>query len=391
MSEVNKDTKKNLEEAIKDGSINKHMVNIVDNFSNRNQLSKSNYVEGVVDPGLKTIDSLMSKIYRKTQIELNRDISISDIKDIIRCSIIVDNYSQVIPLIRELRNTIPSLKGDVCENQTGYIGIHLSLVIDGVNAEMQISTRESWYAKQAGEEIYERWRLFSLPNEIDKINKMSDSERKVYLKNLFSQFNLRKIQFSYCKNMFASLHKYTKLDKYKEAINAVLYLNNYTQSSSEKDSLKRYTIKIKDIKSKDEFITDCLNYLSIAEIAKNDLITIANKALKLVKEKEGSYELTNDEKLFSELKKNYFSIITLKLKKDFNGAFSVSKYISKLNKITNELAFSTIYLNDGVIEKEDRIFKNPELLKLIKIVKRDNDSKNQFLSLIKQDNLDNML
>ena len=190
MSEVNKDTKKNLEEAIKDGSINKHMVNIVDNFSNRNQLSKSNYVEGVVDPGLKTIDSLMSKIYRKTQIELNRDISISDIKDIIRCSIIVDNYSQVIPLIRELRNTIPSLKGDVCENQTGYIGIHLSLVIDGVNAEMQISTRESWYAKQAGEEIYERWRLFSLPNEIDKINKMSDSERKVYLKNLFSQFNL---------------------------------------------------------------------------------------------------------------------------------------------------------------------------------------------------------
>ena len=171
----------------------------------------------------------------------------------------------------------------------------------------------------------------------------------------------------------------------------MLYLNNYTQSSSEKDSLKRYTIKIKDIKSKDEFITDCLNYLSIAEIAKNDLITIANKALKLVKEKEGSYELTNDEKLFSELKKNYFSIITLKLKKDFNGAFSVSKYISKLNKITNELAFSTIYLNDGVIEKEDRIFKNPELLKLIKIVKRDNDSKNQFLSLIKQDNLDNML
>ena len=94
---------------------------------------------------------------------------------------------------------------------------------------MQVSTKEGWYAKQAGEEIYERWRNFSLAKEISEISTICDNKIKQdKINQLFSHYNLKTIQLSYCRNMFSSLHKYTKLDKIKEDINAVLYLNNST-------------------------------------------------------------------------------------------------------------------------------------------------------------------
>ena len=167
-----------VNEAINYGLISKNVVEMVDKFSIKNNLNKSTFYDGIIDPGVQSIDSLLSKMYRKTHLELNKDFSLTDVKDVIRCSVIVDNYNQVIPLIRELRKNIPSLKGDVSENETGYIGIHLSLIINGFNAEMQISTREAWYAKQAGEEIYERWRNFSLSKEVSELWTIADKEKR---------------------------------------------------------------------------------------------------------------------------------------------------------------------------------------------------------------------
>lgn len=394
MVEANENKRKNnLEEALNYGLINKHVVEMVDKFTSKNNLNKSIFVDGIIDPGVKSADSLISKMYRKTHIDLNNEFSLRDIKDIIRCSIIVDNYNQVIPLIRELRKSIPSLKGDICENETGYMGIHLSLIIDGFNAEIQISTREAWYAKQAGEEIYERWRNFSLAKEVSELCTLTKkTEKEEKLQKLFSHYNLKNIQLDYCRSMFSSLHKYTKLDKLKENINAVLYLNTYNHNElGNNNNLTKYNIKIKDVKDKQELLDSCHDYIALANIVKKDLLEYANKALNIVKNtQELDNNLTEEEKKFMTLKKKYFSLITKQMKDNFNGEFEVSKYTSKLNKIANKFAFDNIsYLDNSSIDDLIIDSNNEDISKLEEIVRRDIFSKNYFLSLININNKDN--
>lgn len=374
-----------INEAINYGLINKHVVEMVDKFVSKNNLNKSSFADGVIDPGLKSVDSLLSKMYRKTHLELNEEFALTDVKDIIRCSIIVDNYNQVIPLIRELRKSLPSLKGDICENEMGYIGVHLFLTIDGFNAEMQISTREAWYAKQAGEEIYGRWRDFSLSKEVSDIHLIKDEvEKKKRINQLFSLYNRKTIQSNYCKNMFSSLHKYTKLDKLKENINAVLYLNTHKNDIyNENKVMNKYKIKIKDMKSKKELIDSCLDYLSLANKARNSLIEYANNALKIIDNSDASTQLTNTERDFIIIKKKYFSLLTESLKNKFNGKFEVSKYISKLNKISNKLAYNNLnYLKTNNIDNLVIEDNNMDIANLEEIVRKDIFSKSLFLSLI---------
>jgi len=384
-----KENKKSLEieDAIHFGLINKNVVQMVDKFSSKNNLNKSVFVDGIIDPGVKKIDSLLSKMYRKVHLELDHDFLLTDIKDVIRCSIIVDNYDQVIPLIRELRKSIPSLKGDVCENKTGYIGIHLSLIVNGINAEMQIATRESWYAKQAGEEIYERWRNFSLSKEASELFAIADKNlKKEKAKQLFSQYTLKSIQLSYCKNMFSSLHKYTKLDKLKESINAVLYLNNCENKFSDDDNLKKYKIRIKDVSNHEEFLDNCQDYLQLANESKKDLIDCAKKALNIVRNKKDfDYDklLSKQERDFMLLKKKYFSLLTKEMKSKFNGKFEITRYISKLNKISNKLALENInYLKNNWLDNLVINMESEDIINLEEIVRRDIVSKNYFLSLI---------
>ena len=363
------------------------MIQIVDKFTSKNNLNKSKIMEGIIDPGVKSIDSVLSKMYRKAHIELDTDFTLKDIKDVIRCSIIVDNYNQVIPLIRELRKSIPSLKGDVCENSTGYIGIHLSLIINGFNAEIQISTKEGWYAKQAGEEIYERWRNFSLAKEVSEIVTISDDKDKQdKINQLFSHYNLKTIQLNYCRNMFASLHKYTKLDKIKEDINAVLYLNNANQIEEKIETSHKYNIKIKDVKNHDELMENCKSYLQLANAAKKELLDHADMALFIIKhnkEKITNASLTKTERDFVCLKKKYFGLVIEEMKRKFNGKLQIIKYISKVNKIANKLAFEhineieTVSLDNLIID-----FNSEEIIKLEEIIRRDILSKNYFLSLI---------
>lgn len=367
--------------------ISQNVVQIVDKFTSKNNLNKSKVMDGIIDPGVKSLDSILSKMYRKAHIDLDTEFSLKDIKDVIRCSIIVDNYNQVIPLIRELRKSIPSLKGDVCENSTGYIGIHLSLIINGFNAEIQISTKEGWYAKQAGEEIYERWRNFSLAKEVSEIiNICDDKIKQEKINQLFSHYNLKTIQLNYCRNMFSSLHKYTKLDKIKEDINAVLYLNNYSQIDESTKNSHIYNIKIKDAKNKEELMKNCKNYLQLANEAKKDLLDYANKALFIIKNnnKIADVSLTEKEKNFVSLKKKYFSCIIEEMKRKFNGKLQIIKYVSKVNKISNKLACNNInYANTYLMDNLNVDFNNEEIIKLEEIIRRDILSKNYFLSLIK--------
>jgi len=166
-----------------------------------------------------------------------------------------------------------------------------------------------------------------------------------------------------------------------------------TLSEFENDELRKYNIKIKDVKDKQELLNSCQNYLSLAQIAKKDLIEYANKALKIVrrnKEKDCLNLLTQKEKDFLLLKKKYFSLITKEMKVKFNGEFKVSKYISKLTEIANSLAYNNInYLEVNLLDDLTINYDNEDVIKLQEIVRREIFSKNYFLSLINISNKDN--
>ena len=73
MVEASKNKKEyKISDALDYGLINKHVVEMVDKFTYKNNLNKSVFVDGIIDPGVKSIDSLLSKMYRKTHIELDK-------------------------------------------------------------------------------------------------------------------------------------------------------------------------------------------------------------------------------------------------------------------------------------------------------------------------------
>lgn len=339
-----------------------------------------NFNINIIDPGIKSIDSVLSKIYRKTQIELNHNFSIRDIKDIIRCTIIVDSYNQAIPLIREIRKSIPTLCGDICENETGYIGIHMSLTINNFPAEIQVATKEAWEVKQKGSQIYSKWRDFYLYNELKKIDNCEN--KKEYIQLLFSHYLRKSFELTMCKKMFASLHKNTNLNKLKDAINAVLHINNYTHKEEQNEASNIYSVKIKDLNN-EELLNNCQSYLALAQSTKEDLIDYANKALQVVKNNRktrNDSSLNKQEKKFIILKRRYLNILKKRLTNKFNQPFDSQKYISKINKIANKLTLNAINSSKTTNSVEE------DIINLEEQIQRDIKTENYFFSLVNFNN-----
>lgn len=343
-------------------------------------VSFANFETNIIDHGIKSIDSVLSKIYRKTKIELNHNFSIRDIKDIIRCTIIIDNYNQAIPLIRAIRKNIPTVCGDVCENETGYIGIHMSLTINNFPSEIQVTTKEAWEIKQKGSQIYSKWRDFHLHNELKKIDNYEN--KKEYIQLLFSHHLQKSFELNMCKKMFSSLHKNTNLNKLKDAINAVLHVNNYTHKEEQNDTENIYNIKIKDLNNT-ELLNNCQNYLLLAQSAKEDIIEYASKALQIVKNSKkakNNGSLNKQEKKFIILRKRYFNRLNKRLTNKFNHSFDSQKYISKINKIANKLTLNAINpskMSNSIQE---------DIINLEEQIQRDIKAENYFFSLVNFNN-----
>ena len=118
--------------------------------------------EQIQDPGAKSIKSLMDKILRKVEIQGNRNFVLGDVKDMSRCSILLDSYRDVPKFLIALKEEIPSLTGDISRFANGYIGIHLNFKMEGITVEVQLSTQKAWEAKQLSEYCYAKWRNFNL-------------------------------------------------------------------------------------------------------------------------------------------------------------------------------------------------------------------------------------
>ena len=334
----------NIRAGIESGRINPNIVRMVEGFTRSHGFAGSSYIDGVANPGTKSAKSLVSKLNRKVEKEDDFSFTLVDVKDIVRCSIIVDDYAQVVALIKEMQKSIPGLKGDVSENDTGYRGIHLEFEIDGYKTEMQIATREAWFVKQAGEEVYAKWRDFSLSAELKKLETLSGPEYDKAVEELRQKIEEKNRDVEDCKIMFSELFKNTDFDKYRDQINAVLAIKaRYEGQTLSPEMIRRFSVKQDGTLSEEELRSVCQEYSELAQPAQDKLISIANRALAVAKQIGATQTpLTREEKEYVLLAQEYKKILIKQMKEKYGDKFIPLNYISRLNKIANERALSPI-------------------------------------------------
>lgn len=145
-------------------SVQKQLSTVLENVSKQYGLEyKSNQ---------KSVESMANKVQRKAQEDIDYDYS--NLKDIARGAILVNDYSQVEGVIQAIRKQMPksALNIEVFIekplNAFGYRGIHLNTKIDGIGAEIQIHTKDSWKIKQQTDLIYRKWRGIEITPENEK-------------------------------------------------------------------------------------------------------------------------------------------------------------------------------------------------------------------------------
>lgn len=123
------------------------------------QVSQENGI-GYINGGTKSVESMINKVNRKISNDPN--YGFDSIKDHNRSAMLLNDFSEVSKVIDSIKSKI-KLEGEAFIetplNNTGYRGIHLTTKLgDGINAEIQIHTKESWRIKKETDKIYDKWR-----------------------------------------------------------------------------------------------------------------------------------------------------------------------------------------------------------------------------------------
>ena len=108
---------------------------------------------------VKSEDSIVAKVYRK-QAE-KPGYYLDDLSDLAREAVIVDRPEQMVEVVRRLSGPEAELDVNLTKpmNQFGYRGIHVTRKMsNGLTAEVQIHTPESWALKKRSDAIYRKWR-----------------------------------------------------------------------------------------------------------------------------------------------------------------------------------------------------------------------------------------
>lgn len=134
---------------------------------------KPHSISHIANPGEKTKQSTFDKIKRNVEIFGKKDYTLQDVSDMSRCAVLLDSYEEVPIFLRSLKEQIPSLEGFISRFDSGYRGIHLNFEIDGINTEIQISTKEAWNVKEATELSYAKWRNFDQREEFANLFNLS--------------------------------------------------------------------------------------------------------------------------------------------------------------------------------------------------------------------------
>lgn len=133
----------------------------------------------IINPGAKTVGSIVSKIKRNVEMFGNPDFTVDKISDMARCSIMFDSYGQMPGFLLQMKKLIPETTGYISRFDNGYRGIHLNFSIEGINVEIQLSTKEAWKVNQATEVGYTKWRDFNQKLELDEILKLQQEIKEM--------------------------------------------------------------------------------------------------------------------------------------------------------------------------------------------------------------------
>ncbi len=170
--------------------------------------------ETIQDPGAKSVESLVSKVKRNIENEGIKGFTLGNVSDLARCSILLfDSFKEIPKFLYKLREQIPGIQGDISRNETGYRGIHLNCAIDGVNVEIQLSTKKAWPYKVVAEKYYSKWRDFNQRDEFKKVVE-AKKEYEIALTE-FKKGNLEKDYFNRIKFTYTELRD-KLLQKLKE-------------------------------------------------------------------------------------------------------------------------------------------------------------------------------
>lgn len=115
----------------------------------------------IVDPGAKSVNSLISKAVRNIENDGKTDYTLNSVSDMARCTLVCDSYADAPKLITQLKQAFPDLTGYISRCANGYRGIHLYISVKGLKGEIQICTPKAYEYGQAAENIYAKWREFS--------------------------------------------------------------------------------------------------------------------------------------------------------------------------------------------------------------------------------------
>ena len=137
----------------------------------------------MIDPGYKSTESINNKIERKQKAG-QADYDFYALKDHARAAMVLRDLTDVPAAVEALKKHFPGITGEVFLeeplNKSGYRGIHLTVPLgNGINGEIQLTTKQAWEIKKQTDAIYDRWRNVAL----DQLS----SEQKVKRKNDYAE------------------------------------------------------------------------------------------------------------------------------------------------------------------------------------------------------------
>ncbi|MBR6779294.1 MAG: hypothetical protein IKM43_04055 [Clostridia bacterium] len=286
----------------------------------------------------KSVASIVSKIKRKVDIAGITQYKFVDIKDLARCAVLFHNFAEISQFLHFLSQETTSLRGDISRNDTGYKGIHLNFDIEGVCAEIQLSTFNAWLYKTAAEKFYIKWRDRDVSKELELLieakadyddtlkryqeNPSKDLEilltqKLVLLKKLREEYKdknaLYKKELKLERDAFEELYSncdFTEMEIELEAVLFTLSLSSdvFTKNDTENEK-KNKKILSKSIPLNSDLSVDEEKLLLIAEEVSKIASSVQIELMNFVKRCFKSYKTTdkisinnNFEKIFKLIK-----------------------------------------------------------------------------------------
>lgn len=215
----------------------------------------------VINPGSKTTGSIIDNIERSYN--EGRSTNLGKISDLVRCTVIAEDYAQTTDYIKKLSKQVQCVTGSIKRQpRSGYMGVNIHLKSDELPSEIQFGTPEWYRAKKVDDVNYLNTRLyFSLCQKL-AMGQLSEEEREI----LNEQQDDYAIRCALGRKLYESL--YDSIDFHENIRDIEKHLNFLNRTAGKKDNGKGEHY---DILNNWSFIN------SKGKVDKNSILSAVNK------------------------------------------------------------------------------------------------------------------